>query len=381
MEEVESEGVLSDQNVTESYNITQEEVKFQEDLATLMTIVPYLVPILFSLIIIVGSVGNILVVLVVSLNKTMRNNTNILILNLAVSDLLFLLFCVPFTAADYALTSVWYFGELWCKLNQTIIVCTAYVSIYTLVLMATDRYLAVVFPVSSKTIRTNVNTQIAIALGWGISLVFSSPAFFLHGLVESRAKVNQYQCSFTNDSTAFMVFQGSFFVLSYFLPLVLIVCLYSVMLHTLWYKTSAGGHMSRESMKNKKRVVTLVTMVTLMFSISWLPIQLILLLKAVGMYKVTIVNISIQIASHILAYSNSCINPILYAFLSPSFRAGFRKVLTCVNPHLNPANGNGVNNDHCIGNGVNNNRPHTPRTEMICLNQLGNVQNNQNIQT
>ena len=38
MEEVESEGVLSDQNVTESYNITQEEVKFQEDLATLMTI-------------------------------------------------------------------------------------------------------------------------------------------------------------------------------------------------------------------------------------------------------------------------------------------------------------------------------------------------------
>ena len=47
--------------------------------------VPYLVPILFSLIIIVGSVGNILVVLVVSLNKTMRNNTNILILNLAVS--------------------------------------------------------------------------------------------------------------------------------------------------------------------------------------------------------------------------------------------------------------------------------------------------------
>ena len=38
MEEVESEGVLSDQNVTESYNVTQEEVKFQEDLATLMTI-------------------------------------------------------------------------------------------------------------------------------------------------------------------------------------------------------------------------------------------------------------------------------------------------------------------------------------------------------
>ena len=46
--------------------------------------VPYIVPILFSLIIIIGSIGNLLVVLVIYLNKTMRNNTNILILNLAV---------------------------------------------------------------------------------------------------------------------------------------------------------------------------------------------------------------------------------------------------------------------------------------------------------
>ena len=58
---------------------------------------------------------------------------------------------------------------------------------------------------------------------------------------------------------------------------------------------SAGVNVSAESMKNKKRVVTLVTVVTLMFSISWLPIQLILLLKSVRMYKVTILNISIQV--------------------------------------------------------------------------------------
>ena len=56
--------------------------------------------------------------------------------------------------------------------------------------------------------------------------------------------------------------------------------------------------MSAESMKNKKRVVTLVTMVTAMFAISWLPIQLILLLKSIGMYKVTIFNISIQVSTN-----------------------------------------------------------------------------------
>ena len=32
------------------------------------------------------------------------------------------------------------------------------------------------------------------------------------------------------------MFQASFFLLTYSLPLLLIVCLYSVMLHTLWNK-------------------------------------------------------------------------------------------------------------------------------------------------
>ena len=37
------------------------------------------------------------------------------------SDLLFIVLCVPFTAADYALTSVWPFGDLWCSLVRSII--------------------------------------------------------------------------------------------------------------------------------------------------------------------------------------------------------------------------------------------------------------------
>ena len=62
----------------------EEEVDL-EQLKTLMTIVPIIVPILFTFVIVIGFVGNLLVVLVVLLNKTMRNTTNILIFNLAVS--------------------------------------------------------------------------------------------------------------------------------------------------------------------------------------------------------------------------------------------------------------------------------------------------------
>ena len=71
-------------------------------------------------------------------NPRIRNTTNLLILNLAVADLLFLLVCVPATASDYILM-YWPFGLTWCRTVQYIIYVTAYVSIYTLVLMAADR--------------------------------------------------------------------------------------------------------------------------------------------------------------------------------------------------------------------------------------------------
>lgn len=51
---------------------------------------------------------------VVSANQQMRSTTNILIINLAIADILFVIFCVPFTATDYVLTE-WPFGDLWCK--------------------------------------------------------------------------------------------------------------------------------------------------------------------------------------------------------------------------------------------------------------------------
>ena len=92
------------------------------------------------------------------LSLQMRSTTNMLILNLAVADLLFIVLCVPSTATDYVFNS-WPFGQVWCKTVQYLIYATSYVSIYTLILMSIDRFMAVVFPVSIVLLQ-------AIGLGW-----------------------------------------------------------------------------------------------------------------------------------------------------------------------------------------------------------------------
>lgn len=91
----------------------------------------------------------------VAANQQMRSTTNLLIINLAVADLLFIVFCVPFTGTDYALP-FWPFGDTWCKIVQYLIVVTSMASVYTLVLMSLDRFLAVVYPISSMTVSIDI---------------------------------------------------------------------------------------------------------------------------------------------------------------------------------------------------------------------------------
>lgn len=147
---------------------------------TTVLLVSTVVPIFFGFIGITGLLGNGLVVLVVLSNQNMRSTTNLLIINLALADLLFVVFCVPFTGSDYVLDE-WPYGDVWCRIVQYLIVVTAHASIYTLVLMSLDRYLAVVHPIASMVIRTETHTMRAIFILWLIILTTAIPVLYIHG--------------------------------------------------------------------------------------------------------------------------------------------------------------------------------------------------------
>ena len=73
-------------------------------------------------------------------------------------------------------------------------------------------------------------------------------------------------------------FQIAFFNGGYVFPLLLICGMYSVMLRRLW-RQAPGGHASAESIRNKKRVIRMVLIVIVIFALSWLPIQVVLVLR------------------------------------------------------------------------------------------------------
>lgn len=65
-------------------------------------------------------------------------------INLAAADLLFVLFCVPFTGVLYATSGTWPFGAAYCYAYNYLTYVSAYGSVWTLVMLAADRYVVII---------------------------------------------------------------------------------------------------------------------------------------------------------------------------------------------------------------------------------------------
>jgi hypothetical protein len=70
---------------------------------------------LYVLIFLVGILGNILVIIVITFSHSMKTTVNMYLMNLCVADILVIIVCMPTALADIFTKEVWYFGEAMCK--------------------------------------------------------------------------------------------------------------------------------------------------------------------------------------------------------------------------------------------------------------------------
>ena len=78
--------------------------------------------------------------------------------------------------------------------------------------------------------------------------------------------------------------------------------------------------------------------VVVVFGVSWLPHHVIHLWAEFGVFPLTPASFFFRITAHCLAYSNSSVNPIIYAFLSENFRKAYKQVFKCQARKESPLN-------------------------------------------
>ncbi|XP_069711088.1 neuropeptide FF receptor 2 [Phaenicophaeus curvirostris] len=294
----------------------------------------------YLLIFLLCMVGNGVVCFTILRSKHMRTVTNLFILNLAVSDLLVGIFCMPTTLLDNIIAG-WPFGSLVCKMSGMVQGISVSASVFTLVAIAVDRFRCIVYPFKQKlTIPTAV---VIIAVIWILAVAIMCPsAVMLQVQEEKHFRVilgygNEtrpvYWCREDwPDPGMRKIYTTVLFANIYLAPLSLIIIMYARISIALFNTAvPAVGKHSQEQRhsvsKKKQRVIKMLIIVALLFTLSWLPLWTVMMLSDYANLsdaQLQIINIYIYPFAHWLAFFNSSVNPIIYGFFNENFRRGFQ---------------------------------------------------------
>lgn len=284
--------------------------------------------ILYAIVCVVGLFGNSLVIYVVVRFSKMQTVTNMYIVNLAVADECFLI-GIPFLITTMAL-QLWPFGNIMCKIYMTTTSINQFTSSIFLTIMSADRYVAVCHPISAPKLRTPLISKVISITAWTASAFLMIPVF-MYASIMNNDNVNSCNIIWPemenlSGQTAFTLYS---FILGFAIPLVLIFCFYVLVIKKL--RTVGPKNKSKEKKKSHRKVTKLVLTVITVYVVCWLPywITQVALIYTPPKQCQSHFVITVFLLVGILSYSNSAMNPILYAFLSDNFKKSFLKACTC----------------------------------------------------
>uniref|UniRef100_A0A914KUN9 G-protein coupled receptors family 1 profile domain-containing protein n=2 Tax=Meloidogyne incognita group TaxID=654580 RepID=A0A914KUN9_MELIC len=158
-----------DENITNGNESTEDfmQEKIINDCVFLPTTENFLMIFTFSMIFCLSVVGNSIVIVVILQQKSMHSVTNLYLLNLALSDLLLSVVCMPPTLVS-SLVYCWVFGDLLCKLLAYLQPVVVTASAYTLAAIALERYYAICRPLQSRIWHTRTHAKFMISLVWSV---------------------------------------------------------------------------------------------------------------------------------------------------------------------------------------------------------------------
>ncbi|XP_043110532.1 mu-type opioid receptor isoform X1 [Puntigrus tetrazona] len=289
-------------------------------------IVAIIITALYSIVCVVGLVGNVLVMYVIIRYTKMKTATNIYIFNLALADAL-ATSTLPFQSVNY-LMGTWPFGDVLCKIVMSIDYYNMFTSIFTLTTMSVDRYIAVCHPVKALDFRTPRNAKIVNVCNWILSSAIGLPVMVMASTTteyhSSQFAVIDCTLLFPHPSWYWEnLLKICVFIFAFIMPVLIITICYGLMILRLKSVRMLSG--SKEKDRNLRRITRMVLVVVAVFIVCWTPIHIFVIIKAL----VTIPNSLLQTVTwHFciaLGYTNSCLNPVLYAFLDENFKRCFRE--------------------------------------------------------
>ncbi|XP_067221043.1 lysophosphatidic acid receptor 6a [Chanodichthys erythropterus] len=284
--------------------------------------------IVFSIVFMVGLITNVAAMYIFTCSLKLRNETTTYMMNLVVSDLLFVL-TLPLRVF-YFIQQNWPFGSLLCKLSASLFYTNMYGSILFLTCISVDRFLAIVHPFRSRGLRTKRNAKIVCAAVWILVLSGSLPTGFMLDST-NKQKNNTISCfeNFSSNQWKSHLSKVVIFIetVGFLIPLILNVVCSAMVLQTLRrpQTVSRGGKL------NKKKILRMIIVHLSIFCFCFIPYNVNLVFYALVRTKtlegcaVESVVRTIYPIALCIAVSNCCFDPIVYYFTSETIQNSIKR--------------------------------------------------------
>lgn len=274
-------------------------------------------------IMIFGVLGNVAIVVVFIRIKGMRTCTNIFICNMAVADLMTILFC-SWTIIVVDAYQNFMLGKLYCKLDGFFHVTFLLSSVFSLIIVSGDRLLGIVFPFSR---RLNRGQSLVIVLAtWLAAMICAAPTVLFRWL--QARKWHDHEEVWCNENGFILKFYWlMILILLVYAPLTVMAVAYTAIILQLdKYEHQLFLREHPLKMKYRKKVIKVLFMYVLNYLVFWILFQVVVLYRyfkppqqeLASWYR------KVYFPAHLLTYAQSATNPIIYGACNESFRRAFR---------------------------------------------------------
>ncbi|UYV62387.1 ADRA1B [Cordylochernes scorpioides] len=313
--------------------------------------------------------GNLLVLMAMCTNASLRTTTNVFIVNLALADLLLGVSVLPFSATIELFDKKWFFGQIFCNVWAAVDVLCCTASINSLCIISIDRYIGVTQPLTYSSIVTHKRATVSCFLVWILSIAISVGPLF--GWKDPPPK-DPLTCEVTKQ-TGYVLFSVAF---SFYIPTIIILFVYHKIYKAATSQTKfletgvkvikgSSGHNSTEELtlrhncplhnssnddnsqervttpkmilpglqnrlakfKRQKKAAKTLGIVVGVFILCWFPFFFLLPLSTLCK-SCSIPEVLFDIFFW-TGYFNSCLNPIIYACSIRDFKRSFKSLLRC----------------------------------------------------
>ncbi|XP_070543940.1 visual pigment-like receptor peropsin [Ptychodera flava] len=279
----------------------------------------------------ISVMGNIIVITLSSSARQLRKSFNILLINLALSDLGINLFSLPLSVTS-SFAGQWLFGDQGCKVYGALMFMFSINSINTLAIISYVRFIAISWPTWDSKVQNRRYIAMAVSCSWIYSVLWSCAP--LLGWSAYTLEPFNTSCSIDwySRSLSSLSYNISIFISCFGVQLAVIVRCYWL----IWRRGSQAlrrrrahwrcKRTTRRISRTQNRLLKMCVIVVILYFVAWIPYAV---LSIWTLYFGMDPNIAASVLPSLIAKSSTVYNPIVYVLMHKNVKKAANVILFC----------------------------------------------------